>query len=288
MAADSPFTVDAEWLQQRLGEPGLTIVDASWYLPDQKRDARAEYEAAHVPGAVFFDHDAVSDPNSDLPHTLPSARHFARFAGTLGISADDTIVIYDGPGFFSAPRAWWMFRVMGMYQVYVLDGGFDAWKAAGRPVTDEATRIAPCIFHAGFDEKQVVSLSQMRRLVERGESQIVDARGPGRFSGTEPEPRAGIRSGHMPGARNLPCSALSKNGYLLPAPELRKLFTAAGVDLERPVVTSCGSGVTAAALILALETLGHGDNRLYDGSWAEWGGLADTPVETGAGHASED
>ncbi|MCK9552094.1 rhodanese-like domain-containing protein, partial [Aquamicrobium sp.] len=166
MAADSPFTVDAEWLQQRLGEPGLTVIDASWYLPDQKRDARAEYEAAHIPGAVFFDHDAVSDPNSDLPHTLSSPQHFARFVGTLGISADDTIVIYDGPGFFSAPRAWWMFRIMGVYQVYVLDGGFDNWKAEGRPVTSEVTRIAPCIFHAEFDEKQVVGLAEVRRIVE--------------------------------------------------------------------------------------------------------------------------
>jgi thiosulfate/3-mercaptopyruvate sulfurtransferase len=268
MAADSPFTVDAEWLQQRLGEPGLTVIDASWYLPDQKRDARAEYEAAHIPGAVFFDHDAVSDPNSDLPHTLSSPQHFARFVGTLGISADDTIVIYDGPGFFSAPRAWWMFRIMGVYQVYVLDGGFDRWKTDGRPVTSDVTRIAPCIFHAEFDEKQVVGLS-------------------GRFSGTDPEPRAGIRSGHMPGARNVPYSALSRDGELLPAPELRKLFEDAGIDLERPVVTSCGSGVTAAVLILALETLGHSDNRLYDGSWTEWGGLTDTPVETGAGRISE-
>ena len=180
-----------------------------------------------------------------------------------------------------------MFRIMGVYQVYVLDGGFDRWKTDGRPVTSDVTRIAPCIFHAEFDEKQVVSLSEMRRVVEQRESQIVDARGPGRFSGTDPEPRAGIRSGHMPGARNLPYSALSKDGHLLPAPELRKLFVDAGVDLDRPVVTSCGSGVTAAALILALETLGHSDNRLYDGSWTEWGGLTDTPVETGAGRISE-
>lgn len=287
MAADSPFTVDAEWLQQRLGEPGLTVIDASWYLPDQKRDARTEYEAAHIPGAVFFDHDAVSDPNSDLPHTLSSPQHFARFVGTLGISADDTIVIYDGPGFFSAPRAWWMFRIMGVYQVYVLDGGFDNWKAEGRPVTSEVTRIAPCIFHAEFDEKQVVGLAEMRRVVETRESQIADARGPGRFTGASPEPRAGIRSGHMPGARNVPYSTLLRDGELLPAPELRKLFEDAGIDLNRPVVTSCGSGVTAAVLILALETLGHSDNRLYDGSWTEWGGLTDTPVETGAGRISE-
>lgn len=287
MAADSPFTVDADWLQQRLGQPGLTIVDASWYLPAHKRDARAEYDAAHIPGAVFLDQDAVSDPDSELPHTLPPPRHFARFVGTLGISADDTIVVYDGPGFFSAPRAWWMFRIMGVYQVFVLDGGFDGWKAGGGPVTSEVTKIAPCVFHAEFDEARVVDLPEMRRIVGNRESQIADARGPGRFAGTEPEPRAGVRSGHMPGARNVPVAALSKDGNLLPIPELRKLFEDAGIDLGRPVITSCGSGVTAAALTLALETLGHGDNRLYDGSWTEWGSLPDTPVETGEDTAAK-
>ena len=146
MADDSPFTVDAEWLESRLGQPGITIVDASWYLPAQNRDARAEYQAAHIPGAVFLDQDAISDPDSPLPHTLATPQYFAQFVGGLGISADDTIVVYDGPGFFSAPRAWWMFRVMGVFQVYVLDGGFDGWKAAGRPVTAEPTKIAPCVF----------------------------------------------------------------------------------------------------------------------------------------------
>lgn len=281
MAEDSPFTVDADWLQQRLTEPGITIVDASWYLPAQKRNARAEYEASHIPGAVFFDQDAVSDSSSNLPHTLPSPQDFARFVGTLGISADDTIVVYDGPGFFSAPRAWWMFRVMGVFQVYVLDGGFDSWKASGRPVTADITKIAPCVFHAEFDEVRVASLADMRRIVETKESQIADARGAGRFAGTDPEPRAGVRSGHMPGARNVPVTALSENGQLLPKDRLRKLFEDAGIDLAKPVVTSCGSGVTAAAITLALETLGHTDNRLYDGSWTEWGGLADTPVATG-------
>ncbi len=281
MAQDSPFTVDADWLQQRLGQPGLTIVDASWYLPVQKRDGKAEYGAAHIPGAVFFDHDLVSDQESALPHTLPSPQDFAQYVGTMGISADDTIVVYDGPGFFSAPRAWWMFRVMGVFQVYVLDGGFDRWKAAGRPVTADKTRIAPCVFHADFDAARVAGLADMRRIVGSGESQIADARGPGRFTGSEPEPRAGIRSGHMPGARNVPAAALSENGVLLPKDRLRKVVEGAGIDLSRPVVTSCGSGVTAAAITLALETLGHTDNRLYDGSWAEWGSLADTPVVTG-------
>lgn len=281
MAEDSPFIVDADWLQEKLGQPGLSVVDASWYLPAQGRDARAEYEAAHIPGAVFFDHDLVSDQASPLPHTLPSPQDFAQYVGTMGISADDTIVVYDGPGFFSAPRAWWMFRVMGVYQVYILNGGFDRWKASARPVTAAPTRIAPCIFHANFDASRVASLADMRRIAVSGESQIADARSPGRFAGTEPEPRAGIRSGHMPGARNVPASLLSENGELLASDRLRKVIADAGIDLSRPVVTSCGSGITAAAVTLALETLGHADNRLYDGSWTEWGGLADTPVATG-------
>ncbi|QPC93183.1 3-mercaptopyruvate sulfurtransferase [Mesorhizobium sp. INR15] len=281
MAEDSPFTVDADWLQARLGEPGLTVVDASWYLPVQKRDARAEYEAAHIPGARFLDQDAVSDPDSALPHTLASPRHFAQYVGAMGISADDTIIVYDGPGFFSAPRAWWMFRVMGVFQTYILDGGFDGWQAAGRPVTAEPTRIAPNVFHADFDAGRVASLADMRRMVGTNESQIADARGAGRFTGSEPEPRAGVRSGHMPGARNLPYSALSENGVLLSKDRLRKVIEDAGIDLSKPVVTSCGSGVTAAVVTLALETLGHTDNRLYDGSWTEWGGLSDTPVVTG-------
>ncbi|UVK36918.1 3-mercaptopyruvate sulfurtransferase [Mesorhizobium sp. AR10] len=281
MAEDSPFTVDADWLQKRLGEPGLTIVDASWYLPAQKRDARAEYEAAHIPGALFLDQDAVSDPDSKLPHTLRSPQHFAQYVGAMGISADDTIVVYDGPGYFSAPRGWWMFRVMGMFQVYILGGGFDRWKAAGRPVTAEPTKIAPCVFHVDFDASRVVGLAEMRQIVETRQSQIADARSPGRFAGSEPEPRAGIRSGHMPGARNVPTPVLSENGELLSKERLREVIEGAGIDLSKPIVTSCGSGITAAAITLALETLGHTDNRLYDGSWTEWGGLDDTPIVTG-------
>jgi thiosulfate/3-mercaptopyruvate sulfurtransferase len=225
--------------------------------------------------------DAASDADSAMPHTMPPPQRFAQYVGAMGISADDIIVVYDGPGFFSAPRAWWMFRVMGVFQVYILDGGFDGWKAAGRPVTAEPTKIAPNVFHATFDAGRIASLADMRRIVETGESQIADARGPGRFSGSEPEPRAGVRSGHMPGARNIPYSALSENGVLLPKDRLRKVIEDAGVDLSRPIVTSCGSGVTAAAITLALETLGHTDNRLYDGSWTEWGSLSDTPVVTG-------
>lgn len=281
MSEKSAFTIDADWLESRLGAPGLSIVDASWYLPAHKRDARAEHDAGHIPGAVFFDLDQVSDPDSDLPHMLPSPQQFAQFVGSMGISADDTIIVYDGPGYLSAPRVWWMFRIMGIFQVYVLDGGLDGWKAAGRPVTAEPTKIAPCMFYADFDAAKVASLADMREIVATGSAQIADARAAGRFQGIDPEPRAGLRSGHMPGAKNVPSSILSENGELLPLDRLRAVFADAGIDLSKPVVTTCGSGVTAAVITLALQSLGHGDNRLYDGSWTEWGGHSDTPVVTG-------
>ncbi|MDZ5696349.1 3-mercaptopyruvate sulfurtransferase [Chelativorans sp. M5D2P16] len=282
MSEKSPFVVSADWLEQRLHEPGLSIVDGSWYLPAQGRDAKAEFEAAHISRAVFFDQDLVVDPDSDLPHALPAPLTFERFVNSMGISDDDTIVVYDGPGFFSAPRVWWMFRVMGAEKVYLLDGGFDRWRAEGRPVTDAPTKIAPTTFISNFDESRVASLADMRRIVETGETQIADARPAGRFTGAEPEPRPGVRSGHMPGARNVPTTTLSEGGSLLPLDRLRAQLESAGLDLDRPVVTSCGSGVTAAAITFALESLGHHDNRLYDGSWSEWGARNDTPVATGS------
>jgi thiosulfate/3-mercaptopyruvate sulfurtransferase len=200
----------------------------------------------------------------------------------MGISRDDAVVVYDGPGMFSAPRVWWMFRLMGAREVYVLDGGFDRWKASGHPVTAETTRIAPTFFEVDDDPRRVASLEDMREIVENGSAQIADARPAGRFAGTDPEPRPGMRSGHMPGARNVPATSLSADGKLLPVNELRKVLESAGLDLSRPVVTSCGSGVTAAVISLALASVGHEDNRLYDGSWTEWGGRADTPVATGS------
>lgn len=281
MPDTSAFVIDADWLQSRLGTPGLSIVDGSWYLPQQQRDARAEYEAGHIPGAVFFDQDAVVDPDSKLPHTLPRPELFARHAGSMGISADDTIVVYDGPGVQSAPRVWWMFRVMGVFEVYILDGGLDRWRRQARPLTKEPTRVAPCVFHVDFDSGRVASLDDMKAIVAGASAVIADARPAGRFAGTEPEPRPGVRSGHMPGARSLPAASLSRDGSLLPPDELRRVIAQAGIDLQGPVVTSCGSGVTAAVITLALETLGHKDNRLYDGSWSEWGGRNDTPVVTG-------
>lgn len=283
MSERSSFTVSPDWLEQHLEDPGLSIIDASWYLPAQNRDARAEYDAAHIPGAVYFDHELIADTSSLLPHTLPPAPVFAQFAGSMGISAEDRIVVYDGPGLMSAPRAWWMFRVMGAKNVLLLDGGFDRWKAAGRPVTAEPTKIAPCFFHAQLDQNRLAGIEDVRSIVESRGAQIADARPAGRFAGTEPEPRRGLRGGHMPGARNVPSGSLSRDGALLPADELRERLEQAGLDLARPVVTSCGSGITAAVITLALETLGHTDNRLYDGSWSEWGGRDDTPVSTGAG-----
>ncbi|WP_274628943.1 3-mercaptopyruvate sulfurtransferase [Arvimicrobium flavum] len=277
----SPFVVDADWLQGWVGKPGISIVDASWYLPAQKRNARAEYGQAHIPGAVFFDHDQVVDQASPLPHTLPRPEDFARLAGSMGISTEDTIVVYDGPGMFSAPRVWWMFRLMGAKEVFVLDGGFDRWKAEGRPVTAEPTRIAPCVFTVEFDASRVASLAEMREIVAKGGRQIADARPAGRFTAAEPEPRAGVRGGHMPGARSVPASSLSQDGMLLPVEALREKLEAAGLDLDQPIVTSCGSGITAAVITLALESVGHYGSKLYDGSWSEWGSLADTPVATG-------
>jgi len=275
------FFVSTEWLAKHLNDPGLSVVDGSWYLPAQGRNAKAEYEAGHIPRAVFFDHDTVVQPGSSLPHTLPSPEVFATFAGSMGISQNDTIIVYDGPGLFSAPRVWWMFRIMGARDVRILEGGIDRWTAEGRFVTDQPTRIAACLFETDFDEARVASLDEMVAIVANGSAQVADARPAGRFEGVDPEPRAGMRGGHMPGARNVPALSLGRDGKLLAPDELRAAFEGAGIDLSKPIVTSCGSGVTAAVLALALETLGHSDTRLYDGSWTEWGGRQDTPVVTG-------
>lgn len=279
----SAFVVDFDWLEQRLGQPGLRVVDASWYLPAQQRDPAAEFAVARIPGAVRFDLDAVVDPASSLPHTLPSPALFAEMAGALGISQDDTIIVYDGPGMFSAPRVWWMLRIFGAKNSFVLNGGFDQWRSEGRPVDTGAARAPePVAFQPALNKLAVVSFEEMSAIVSSGEVQVADARGAGRFAGTEPEPRPGMRSGHMPGARNVPFSLLSAGGKLKPLSALRSVLESAGVDLAKPVVTTCGSGVTAAVITLALQSIGHRYNMLYDGSWAEWGGRADTPVETGA------
>ncbi|MEZ2131466.1 MULTISPECIES: 3-mercaptopyruvate sulfurtransferase [unclassified Sinorhizobium] len=284
----SRFVVSADWVEERLGAPDIRIVDAAWYLPTQKRDGKAEYAAGHIPGAVFFDQDAIADHSTNLPHMLPSPEFFAAEVGKLGISDTDTIVVYDGPGIFTAPRVWWMFRTMGAEKVFVLDGGLDGWKADGRPLETDVPKPEPATFNTRFDASRVVSFETMRDIVSSGAMQIADARSAGRFAATEPEPREGMRSGHMPGARSLPSGVFSNGGKFKSLPELRATIEGAGVDLDKPVVTSCGSGITAAIITLALESLGHTDNKLYDGSWSEWGSRPDTPVATGSAVARKD
>ncbi|MCX5568608.1 3-mercaptopyruvate sulfurtransferase [Kaistia nematophila] len=273
--------VSTEWLAERLGDPSIAIVDASWYLPNANRDAAAEFGASHIPGAIYFDLDKVADTSSGLPHMLPSAEQFGATVGDLGISETQTIVVYDGAGLFSAPRVWWTFRVMGAKDVRILEGGFPKWTAEGRPVEAGATSPAPKVFHARLDAAQVRSIADMRRLVADRSVTIVDARPGERFRGEQAEPRAGLRSGHMPGSRNVPSGSLVSNGALKSGPEIAAAFAAAGVDPARPIVTSCGSGVTAAILALALGTIGAETVALYDGSWAEWGGAEEAPVVTG-------
>ncbi|MDI7865074.1 3-mercaptopyruvate sulfurtransferase [Rhizobiaceae bacterium n13] len=279
----SRFVVSADWVEKQLGALEFKIVDASWYLPAHNRNGAAEYAAGHIPGAVFFDLDVIADHSTGLPHTLPAPEVFADAVGKFGISATDTIIVYDGPGFLSAPRVWWTFRIMGAQNVFVIDGGLDGWKAEGRPLETDLPEPAPARFVTHFHPERVTSFAEMKYIVANGSKQIGDARSAGRFAAEEPEPRAGLRSGHMPGAKSLPSGTFASDGKFKDLRELRGVFEAAGIDLSKPVVTSCGSGITAAIITLALESLGHTDNTLYDGSWTEWGSHADTAIETGRG-----
>ncbi len=284
-ASSLPGTlVSTEWLAAHLGERDLRVVDGSWHMPQAKRDPRREFLDAHVPGAEFFDIDAIADRSTSLPHMLPSPTEFSNAVGTLGIGDGDRVVVYDTRGMVSAARVWWTFRVFGHDGIAVLEGGFPKWRAEERPVESGATPPEPRRFSARFRPELVRQLDQVRANLVTRREQVVDARSPGRFLGTEPEPRAGLRGGHIPASLNLPYeSVYAAGGETFLAPDtLRRTFETAGIDLARPVVTTCGSGITAAALALGLHLAGHRNVAVYDGSWTEWGGRNDTPVEDGA------
>lgn len=284
MQVDDPRTlVSTDWLEAHLKDPDLRVLDASWYLPDMGRDPRAEYAEAHVPGARFFDIDEISDTRSDLPHMAPPVEKFMSRMRAMGVGDGHQVVVYDGAGIFSAARVWWTFRLMGKLDIAVLDGGFAKWRAEGRPVEDMPPIARDRHMTVQRQAHLVKDVTQVAAAAKLGDWQIVDARSAGRFRGEEPEPRPGLRSGHIPGSRNLHYRALlNENGTMKDPDGLRAAFAGAGVDLQRPVITSCGSGVTAAILNLALERLGHRDHALYDGSWAEWGMYGDLKVAKGA------
>jgi thiosulfate/3-mercaptopyruvate sulfurtransferase len=272
--------VTTDWLGENLSSPDLVVIDGSWYLPDDKRDPHAEYLAGHIPGAVFFDIDGIADHASGLPHMLPDPVAFSSAMRKLGIGDGMRAVVYDGAGLFSAPRVWWTLRVFGMRDVAVLEGGVPKWKAEGRALEEGPVQRQARHFTARFDHGAVASLSDVQRQLKSG-VQLVDARSAARFAGEEPEPRPGVRPGHIPGSLNLPHRELVADGCFRPRAELERKVAGAGIDLSRPVTTTCGSGISAAILSLAFETLGRSSVPVYDGSWTEWGGRKDLPAETG-------
>ena len=274
--------VTTDWLEAHLRDDRVRVVDGTWHMPQLQRDPRAEFVQAHIPGAVFFDIDAVADHSTALPHMLPRAEDFARAVGALGIGDGDRVIVYDVRGVVSGARVWWTFRAFGHDDVAVLDGGLRTWRAEGRAVESGTPAPAPRRFTPRPRPGLVRDLAQVRANLAAPREQVLDARSAGRFAGTEAEPRAGLRGGHIPGSRNLPYDRLYRpDGTLLPPEGLKAAFDAAGIDFGRPVTTTCGSGVTASVLALALHLLGHRAVAVYDGSWTEWGGRDDTPIATG-------
>ena len=280
---DDPKTlVSTEWLQAHLKDPDLRILDGSYYLPQMGRDPRAEYDAAHIPNARFFDIDDVSDHGSDLPHMVPPVEKFMSRMRAMGVGDGHQVVVYDGMGLFSAARVWWLFKLMGQNNIAVLDGGLPKWQAEGRPVEDLPPVIRDRHMTVRRQNQMVKDVTQVSAASKLGDYEIIDARSPGRFRGEEPEPRAGLRPGHIPGSKNVCFKDLLNADQTMKNPvEIRQIFEVAGVDFNKPAITTCGSGVTAAVLSLGLERIGKTDHSLYDGSWSEWGMFPTVPVATG-------
>ena len=277
--ANPDALVETDWLADNLGT--VKVLDGSWYLPTQMRDPVAEYHAGHIPGAQFFHIDDIADPNSDLPHMLPSAADFATAVGSMGISNKDRVVVYDGMGLQSAARVWWEFRAFGHDNVALLNGGLPKWTAEGRPLETDVPAPAPATFNAALNPALVRSVEQLLANTETRAEQVLDVRPRGRYDGTDAEPRPGVRSGHIPGAKHLVYTdILNDDRTLKDAEALRAALDGSGIDLNGPVVTSCGSGITASAMALGLHLIGHDQWAVYDGSWTEWGGRTDTPIET--------